>query len=300
MFPLIGLLVVIGSVAGGFAWGGGHFGTLFQPSEFLIIGGAAFGAFLIATPPATVFATLKTLPKIFMPPKYNKKSFAETLAMLFALFAMLASFGIGCGTQINAIAEVIETNLPIGIPANSEIFKQFPTIMKNAEAMDFLCGHLRLLTFGSPEPHEIEAVIDMEIETIEHEKMEMSAALNRVADGCPGLGIVAAVLGVIHTMGAINEPPEVLGHLIAAALVGTFFGVLLAYGFIAPLSNAVANVTVPELEYLKVIRAGLMGHIQGYAPQISVEFARKALPHDIRPTFAEVDKMCQELKMPNG
>lgn len=288
MFPLIGLLVVIGSVAGGFAWGGGHFGTLFQPSEFLIIGGAAFGAFLIATPPATVFATLKTLPKIFMPPKYNKKSFTETLAMLFVFFKYAKTRG-------NMILEQHVDN-----PANSEIFKQFPTIMKNAEAMDFLCGHLRLLTFGSPEPHEIEAVIDMEIETIEHEKMEMSAALNRVADGCPGLGIVAAVLGVIHTMSAINEPPEVLGHLIAAALVGTFFGVLLAYGFVAPLSNAVANVTVPELEYLKVIRAGLMGHIQGYAPQISVEFARKALPHDIRPTFAEVDKMCQELKLPNG
>ena len=288
MFPLIGLAVVVGSVAGGFLWGGGHFGTLFQPSEFLIIGGAAFGAFLVATPPHTVVATLKTLPKVFLPPKYNKKSYTEALAMMFVFFKYAKSRG-------NMVLEAHVDN-----PSNSEIFKQFPTITHNRDAMDFMCGYLRLLTFGSPAPHEIESVIDMEIETIEHEKLEMSAALNRVADGCPGLGIVAAVLGVIHTMGAINEPPEVLGNLIGAALVGTFFGVLLAYGFVAPLANAVANVVAPELEYLRIIRAGLMGHIQGYAPQISVEFARKALAPEIRPTFSEVDQICQSLKIPTG
>ena len=288
MFPLVGFLVVIGSVAGGFAWGGGHFGTLFQPSEYLIIGGAAFGAFLVANPPSVVIATLKTIPKVFMAKKYNKKSYTEALAMMFVFFKYAKSRG-------NMVLEAHVDN-----PGSSEIFKQFPTITKNHEAMDFMCGYLRLLTFGSPAPHEIEAVIDMEMETIEHEKAEMSAALARVADGCPGLGIVAAVLGVIHTMAAINEPPEVLGNLIGAALVGTFFGVLLAYGFVAPLASAVGNTVAPELEYLKIIRAGLMGHIQGYAPQISIEFARKALPIEVRPTFAEVDKMCQELRIPTG
>ena len=154
---------------------------------------------------------------------------------------------------------------------------------------------MRLLTFGSPEPHEIESVIDAELEGIEHEKTAYSDALNRVADATPGLGIVAAVLGVIHTMGAITEPPEVLGELIGAALVGTFFGVLTAYGFIAPLASAVANVMNPEQEYLNVIKAGLMGHIEGYAPQVSVEFARKTLPPEVRPSFAEVEKICAEL-----
>lgn len=158
-----------------------------------------------------------------------------------------------------------------------------------------MCGYLRLLTFGSPAPHEIESVIDAEIEGIQHEKEALSAGLTRVADATPGLGIVAAVLGVIHTMGAITEPPEVLGNLIGAALVGTFFGILLSYGFVGPLASAVANTLNPELEYLNLIKAGLMGHIQGYAPQVSIEFARKSLPPDVRPTFAEVDKMCQDL-----
>lgn len=288
MFPLIGLLIVIGSVCGGFMMGGGHFGILFQPGEYLIIGGASLGAFIIANPPNVVFGTLKTLPKIFAKPKYDKRSYTEALAMMFVFFKLARNRG-------NMILEA-----HIDRPESSEVFKQFPTVTRDHAAMDFMCGHLRLLTFGSPQPHEIEAVIDTEIETIRHEKEEMGAALNRVADGTPGLGIVAAVLGVIHTMGAITEPPEVLGNLIGAALVGTFFGVLLAYGFIAPLASAVTNVVAPEIEYLQVLRAGLVGHIQGYAPQVSIEFARKMLPPESRPSFAEVDQMCQNLKIPGG
>ncbi len=283
MFPLIGLLVVIGSVAGGYLWGGGHFSVLWQPGEFLIIGGAAFGAFLISNPPGVVFSTFKTLPRIFMPPRYNKKSFSEALGMLYVFFRLARSKG---NMMLEAHVEKPET---------SDIFKQFPLITKDHEAMDFMTGYMRLLTFGSLAPHEIESVIDAEMEGIQHEKDALSAGLNRVADALPGLGIVAAVLGVIHTMGALNEPPEVLGNLIGAALVGTFFGVLMAYGFVAPLSAAVANTLNPELEYLNLIKAALMGHIQGYAPQVSIEFARKSLPPDVRPTFAEVDAMCEKL-----
>lgn len=283
MFPLLGLLVVIGSVAGGYLWGGGHFTVLWQPGEFLIIGGAAFGSFLIANPPGVVFATFKTLPRIFMPPRYNKKSFSEALAMMYVFFRLGRSKG-------NMMLEA-----HIEKPASSDIFKQFPLIMKDHEAMDFMTGYMRLLTFGTLAPHEVEAVIDAEMEGIQHEKGAMSDALNRVADATPGLGIVAAVLGVIHTMGAITEPPEVLGNLIGAALVGTFFGVLLSYGFIGPLAAAVANTMNPELEYLRLIKAGLMGHIQGYAPQVSVEFARKSLPPETRPTFAEIDSLCEKL-----
>ena len=283
MFPLVGLLVVVGSVAGGFLWGGGHFSVLWQPGEFLIIGGAAFGSFLIANPPSVVIGTLKALPRIFGKPRYDKKSYTEALAMMYSFFKLGKSKGN------MALEPHIEA------PANSDIFKRFPLITKNHEAMDFMCGYLRLLTFGSPEPHEIESVIDAELEGIEHEKTAYSDALNRVADATPGLGIVAAVLGVIHTMGAITEPPEVLGELIGAALVGTFFGVLTAYGFIAPLASAVAHVMNPEQEYLSVIKAGLMGHIEGYAPQVSVEFARKTLPPEVRPSFAEVEKICAEL-----
>lgn len=283
MFPLIGILVVVASVAGGYAWGGGHFGVLWQPGEFLIIGGAAFGAFLISNPPSVVFATFKTLPRIFAKPRYDKKSFSEALAMLYAFFRLARAKG-------NMMLEQ-----HIEKPENSDIFKQFPLITKDAEAMDFMTGYMRLLTFGTLAPHEVESVIDAEMEGIQHEKESLAAGLNRVADALPGLGIVAAVLGVIHTMGALNEPPEVLGNLIGAALVGTFFGVLMAYGFVAPLSAAVANVSNPELEYLNLIKAALMGHIQGYAPQVSVEFARKSLPPEARPTFAEIDAICEKL-----
>lgn len=283
MFPLIGLFVVIGSVAGGYLWGGGHFNVLWQPGEFLIIGGAAFGAFLISNPPGVVFSTFKTLPRIFKGPRYNKKSFTEALGMFYLFFRLAKSKGN------MALESHIEK------PDSSEIFKKFPLIRKDEEAMDFMTGYMRLLTFGSLAPHEAEAVIDAEMEGITHEKEALSAGLNRVADALPGLGIVAAVLGVIHTMGALNEPPEVLGNLIGAALVGTFFGVLMAYGFVGPLSAAVANTLNPELEYLNLIKAALLGHIQGYAPQVSVEFARKSLPPEVRPSFAEVDAMCEKL-----
>lgn len=283
MFPLIGLLVVIGSVAGGYAMGGGHFSILWQPGEFLIIGGAAFGAFLIANTPTVVFGTFKALPRIFLPARYNKKKFTEALAMFYVFFRMARSKG-------NMILEA-----HVDKPETSDVFKRFPTVTKDHEAMDFMTGYMRLLTFGSPEPHEIESVIDTEIEGIEHEKELIVAGLNRVGDATPGLGIVAAVLGIIHTMGAISEPPEILGNLIGAALVGTFFGVLLAYGFVGPLAAAISNTFSPELEYLRLIKAALLGHIQGYSPQVSVEFARKSLPPEVRPSFFEVDKMCQDL-----
>lgn len=283
MFPLIGLLVVAGSVVGGYLWGGGHLNVLWQPGEFVIIGGAAFGSFLISNPPAVVFGTLKTLPRVFSKPRYDKKSYLDALLMLYSFFKLARAKG-------NMILES-----HIEKPESSDVFKQFPQIIKNREAMDFMTGYMRLLTFGSLTPHEVESVIDSEMDGIAHEKEAMSTALNRVADALPGLGIVAAVLGVIHTMGALNEPPEVLGNLIGAALVGTFFGVLMAYGFVAPLSAAVGNTATPELEYLTLIKTALMGHIEGYAPQVSIEFARKSLPPEIRPTFAELDAACEKI-----
>ena len=161
MFPLIGLLVVICSVAGGYLWGGGHFSILWQPGEFLIIGGAALGSFLIANPPAVVFKTFKVLPRVFLPPRYNKKSFSEALAMMYSFFRLAKSKG-------NMMLEA-----HVDKPENSDIFKQFPTITKDHEAMDFMCGYMRLLTFGSPAPHEVEAVVDEEIEGIQHEKVSL-------------------------------------------------------------------------------------------------------------------------------
>jgi chemotaxis protein MotA len=175
-------------------------------------------------------------------------------------------------------------------PTESKLFQQFPNFGKNKEAMVFLCDYLRLLTMGTENPHEVETLMDEEIETHHHEHEQVVSAVQNIADGLPALGIVAAVLGVIKTMGSITEPPEILGKLIGGALVGTFLGVLLAYGMVGPMGNALKATFDAEGKYLQCIKAGLLAHLQGYAPAIAVEFARKALLSDVRPTFYEVEE----------
>jgi chemotaxis protein MotA len=183
-------------------------------------------------------------------------------------------------------------------PTESAIFSQYPTVLKDHTTLDFLCGYMRLLTLGTNNAIDLEGVMDAEIDGITHEKHAPGAAINGIADGAPALGIVAAVLGVIHTMGAISEPPEVLGHLIGAALVGTFFGVLFSYGFVGPIAACMNGVLEADIEYVKVYKAALLGHMQGYAPQVSVEFARKTLPPHSRPSFAKLDEACGNVTIP--
>ncbi len=285
---IIGFIVVLGSIAGGYSIHGGNFGILWQPSEYIIIGGAAIGSFMIGTPGPTRSLALKSLGLIFRGSRYHEKQYLELLCMLYMFF------------KIARVKGDMAMEPHVEKPGESTIFKQFPTITKNHEAMDFLTGYMRILTLGTNNANDMESIMDNEIDGYEHELHAASGSIQTMADGTPALGIVAAVLGVIVTMGSITEPPEVLGLLIGAALVGTFFGVLMAYGFLGPIASAMAGALNPEIEYLRVIKAGLIGHMQGYAPQISVEFARKTIGPEARPTFAKVDIACNNLTIPTG
>ncbi|MGK2739566.1 flagellar motor stator protein MotA [Tepidicaulis sp. LMO-SS28] len=281
---LIGCVIVVGSVVSGYAIVGGHFEVLWQPAEFIIILGAAIGALIIGNPPAV----LKNLGRAFIAmlkgPKYKKEAYLELLSMQYTLFKLAKAKGS------LALEQHVEN------PEESDIFQRFPTIVSDHHALEFLRDYLRLVTLGTENPHEVEALMDEELETHHQENERMVAAIQALADGTPALGIVAAVLGVIHTMGAIDQPPEILGHLIGAALVGTFFGVFCAYGFFAPMAMALKNSLESETKFYLSIKAGILAHLQGYAPAVSIEFARKALMSEVRPTFEEVEEATQNLK----
>ena len=277
MLLIVGSLIVLGSVIGGYAAPGGHLAVLFQPYEFVIILGAALGGFIIANPKDVLKRTGKGLGKMMKGSKYNKKSYVELLSLLYLIFKLSKTKGM----------LALETH--VEKPEESGLFAQFPSVMKDHHVLTFLCDYLRMLTLGTENPHELESLIDQELETHHHEANQVSSALRTLADSMPGLGIVAAVLGVIHTMGSITEPPEVLGHLIGAALVGTFLGILMSYGFVGPMANALQAVDEAEAKYFQCIKIGLLAHLQGYPPAVSVEFARKALLDADRPSFYEIE-----------
>jgi chemotaxis protein MotA len=283
MFFIIGFVVVAGSVVGGYVALGGHLDVLWQPFEFVIIGGAAAGAFVIANPKSVIGATAKSFGILLKGPKYNKESYLELLSVLYSVFRLAKSKGD------LALENHVER------PEESTIFNKFPKFSSDHHAVEFLCDYLRLLTLGASTSHEVEAVIDQELETHHNESNAISGAVSTLGDAFPALGIVAAVLGVIHVMGSITEPPEVLGHLIGGALVGTFFGILMSYGFVGPMGISLANTFSADAKYLECMKVGIVAHMQGYAPQVSVEFARKVLNSSVRPTFAEVEEQIQNI-----
>ena len=278
MLIIIGAVVVMGCVFGAYAVHGGHLGVLWQPSEFVIILGAALGAFIIANTKANIKQTLKGVKRALKGPTYKKADYIELLSVLYQLFKLAKTKGM------LALEQHVEK------PDESTLFAQFPKFQKDHHAVEFLCDYLRMMTLGTENPNEVETVIDAELETHHAELHGASHAVTGMADGMPALGIVAAVLGVIHTMGSITEPPHVLGHLIGAALVGTFFGVLMSYGIFAPVASAIAAVDSADSKYYQCMKAGLLAHMQGYPPSVSVEFARKVLLSTERPNFYEVEQ----------
>jgi chemotaxis protein MotA len=280
MFFIIGLIIVFGCVFGSYAVHG-DMGILWQPLEFIIIFGAAIGAFLIANTKPIISGTMKSMGLLLKGPRYTKASYLELLGMLYAVFKLAKTKGD------LALESHVEK------PEESAVFQQFPGFMNNHHAVEFFCDYLRMLTLGTSNPHEVEGIMEVDLEIHHNEHHAISGALQTMSDGLPALGIVAAVLGVIVTMGSITEPPEVLGKLIGAALVGTFSGVLAAYGMVAPMAKFLENTFDADARYLACIKAAIIAHMQGYAPQVSVEFARKTLASDSRPTFAEVDEMIQ-------
>lgn len=283
MKPLAFLGVFIATF-GGFFLGGGNMhvitGVLIPafPGEALTILGCAVAAFIIANTPHTIHATVAGLKKFNKPEAHSKEDYLELLGLLFAVFKMAKSKGW------LALESHIENS------ADSELFKQFPKFHSNEHARLFLCDYLRIISLGTENPHELEALMDVEIETIQAEKMHPGHAVQTMADGVPALGIVAAVLGVIKTMGSITEPPEVLGEMVGHALVGTFLGVWMAYAFIAPLAGALNARAESEMKYYAAIKVAVLAFLQGCAPQVAVEFSRKILNHEVQPTFMEVEE----------
>ncbi len=285
MLFIVGFLVVVGSVIGGYSVHG-DLTVLWQPIEFVIIFGGAFGAFLIANSKRVVMGVVKSMSKVVTGPQYNKEAYEELLGVLFSVFKLAKTKGdLALETHVEA-------------PDTSPLFMNFPTFLGNHHAVEFLCDYLRILTLGASNPHEVEAVMEVELDIHHEEDTAISGAVLTMGDAMPALGIVAAVLGIIVTMGSITEPPEILGGLIGAALVGTFAGILLSYGFVTPMGKSLENTFNADANYLSCIKTAIIGHMQGYAPQISVEFARKSLGSEVRPTFAEVEEMLENL--PSG
>ena len=286
MFFIIGVLVVLGSVIGGYMGAGGHLGVLWQPFEFIIIIGAGIGAFIISNPKSVLAGVGKSFGTLIKGPKFNSEAYLELMGVLYSVFKLAKTKGD------LALESHVEN------PGESSLFQRFPIFNQDHHAVEFICDYLRLLTLGTSNSHEVEAIMDQELEIHHEEQHAVSGALATLADAFPALGIVAAVLGVIHTMGSITEPPEVLGHLIGGALVGTFTGILVSYGIVAPISKSVEQSFEADSHYIACIKAGIIAHMQGYAPQVSIEFARKTLNSNVRPTFAEVEEMVGTLPSP--
>jgi chemotaxis protein MotA len=280
MLVPIGFVVVLGCVFGGYALAGGHLEIIVGalPLELLIIGGSAVGAYLISSDAHALKATGTNFKRVFAGPKYKKADYLELLSLLFVVFRVLKAKGP------KGIEKDVEA------PAESELFKSFPRFQADQHAVTFVCDYLRLLVLRSENALEIDALMEQELNGISEDLHHGSHALQTLADGLPALGIVAAVLGVIKSMAAINEPPAVLGHMIASALVGTFLGVFLSYGFVGPFAAKVRTVHDLDCKYYQAIRAAFIAHLNGSQPAIAVEFGRKVIADTVRPSFAELDE----------
>ena len=256
------------------------------PGEIVIILGCAVCAFLIGNSSEVVKGTLGYFKALGKPQAYSKEDYVELLSMLFTVFKLARTKGW----------LALETH--IENPHESDLFGQFPKFQHNHHAIVFLCDYLRIISLGNENPFELEALMDQELETIEHHEGHPGHAMQHMADGIPALGIVAAVLGVIKTMASIDSPPSVLGKMIGGALVGTFLGVWLAYGIVGPIASAMTARAETEITYYKCIKIGIIAFLNGAAPQVAVEFARKFLPHEVQPTFLELEETLNELPAP--
>ncbi len=284
MIAIIGLLVVIGSVLGGFALGGGAIPVLIVWSEYLVIGGMAIGSVLVATPGKVLAKTMRKLIGVTRPNPFSKALYLDTLKLLFELFQAARRDGLAS----------IESH--IEVPKESSIFKQYPALISRHECVLFLCDSMRIVLLGSVPPHDLEAMMETEIEVHHEEEEKPVLALNKVADALPGIGIVAAVLGIVITMQSIAGPMEEIGHHVAAALVGTFLGILLSYGFVAPLATNIEGLNASEMRFFQCLKAGVVAFAKGFAPTVAVEFARRAVFGSDRPSFDEMEAEIKALK----
>lgn len=280
MFQIIGIVLLFGLVFGSYIMAGGDMGVITHalPHEMMCIGGAGIAAFLIGNSMTVIKATGGGLGKVFAGPKWKPADYRDLLSLLFLLTKTMKSKG------------VIALESHIENPKESSIFSRYPKIMKDHFAVDFICDTLRMMTMNLEDPHQVEDAMEKQLEKHHHEALAPATAIQQLADALPALGIVAAVLGVIKTMGAITEPPAVLGGMIGGALVGTFLGVFMAYGIVAPMATRLNAVVEEEAAFYKIIQSVLVAHLHGNAAQISVEIGRGSVPSGAQPSFLELEE----------
>ena len=285
MFGIIGIVVIFVMVFGGYLLAGGKMGIILKslPFEMMMIGGAAVGSFLIANDMGTVKHTAKDVGKVFKGPKWRHDDYRYLLCLLFELIRLARQSPV-------AVEPHVEN------PAESAIFSRYPKIQKDRLAVELICDTLRTISMNYDDPHQVEEVLDKRMEATHHHALHSSHALQTMADGLPALGIVAAVLGVIKTMASIDQPPEVLGKLIGGALVGTFLGVFLAYGLVAPFAGKVAAVVEEDRHFYNLIREVLVANLHSHPANICIEVGRQNAPDHMRPSFAEVEEALRSAK----
>ncbi|WP_322629210.1 flagellar motor stator protein MotA [Halothiobacillus sp.] len=284
MTLIIGWVLLFGSVIGGFILAGGHIAVLIQPIEYLMIIGAGTAAFIGSNSGKTMKATLKGFGMAFKGSKYNKALYMETLALLYHIFTRARKEGL------MSIEEDIED------PSNSALFQEAPSVLADHHAVEFITDYMRLMVSSTLDVHQIDNLMDIDIDTHHQEASLPGGNIAKIADGLPAFGIVAAVLGVVHTMESVAEPPAVLGGLIAAALVGTFLGILISYGIVGPVAANLEHKVNDSTKYYQSIKAAMIAFMNGYPPQVSAEFGRKVLFSSDRPGFQELEEFLKQKK----
>ncbi|MES2160921.1 MAG: flagellar motor stator protein MotA [Pseudomonadota bacterium] len=277
MLVILGFLIVLGAVFGGFALDDGHLAALYQPYELLMIGGGALGAFVIANDRKSIKATLQALPTLFHSSKYTRELYLELMSLLYEILAKVRKEGL------------MALEADIDAPHQSALFAKFPNILGDPHLTEFITDYLRLMVSGNMDPFQIENLMDNEIETHHQDGDLPIHAITKLADGMPAFGIIAAVMGVVHTMGSVGLPPAELGKLIAAALVGTFLGILLSYGVVGPLAALLQRKLNESSKMYQCIKVTLIASMNGYSPMLAVEFGRKVISATERPSFNELE-----------
>lgn len=277
MFVIIGVVIVIGAIVGGYLLEHGNLLVLLQPAELLIIGGAALGTVFIGNPVHTIKAMARGLLRVLKGSRYTKAFYLEQLKLLNDIFVYARKNGMA------------KLEADLDEPAKSAVFQKYPKFLADSAALEFFCDTFRMAISGGVGHMELDQLMELDIEVQHHEAQEPIVALTTVADSLPGLGIVAAVLGVVITMGALGGPPEEIGHKVAAALVGTFLGILLCYGFLGPLASNMSKMQEADGQYFSMLRQAIIASIRGTAPSLAVEFARRAIPPHLRPGFKETE-----------
>ena len=281
MFAIIGIVLVLGAVIGGFLMEKGHMAVLLQPAELLIIAGAATGTLLVANPMHIIKGVAAGLMGVLKGSQFSKQRYLNTLKMMYQFLNKVRKEGL------------LSVEMDVEKPKESSVFKNYPEFLADHHAMYFVCDTLRTAITGGVEPFDMDQMMELDMEVHHTAAMQPIDALSTVADALPGLGIVAAVLGVVITMGALGGPPEEIGEKVAAALVGTFLGILLCYGVVGPLSSNMRKTADEHNEYLHVLRVLVLSFLKGSAPMIAIDMGRRAIPSHVRPSFDEMEKSCK-------